>query len=589
MKLNFRRLEYLYLTALGCIALAIIVSQILIQTSINRQQDDARVINVAGRQRMLSQQISKLSLKIQNGYGDNARNIDDLNSALSLWKNSHEGLQVGDSIQGLSGINSAKIKSMFAEIEPHFNAIYSNADSILNSENSKEINNHIDVILTHEADFLEGMDRIVFQYDAEASEKVAQLKRTEIYLFFASILIIGLELIFVFRPLAKNVRKTVSSLQQSEDRSKKVNRELSKLYEELGKSYQDLEAVNIKPESPSVYATISKNGKFLYHSPKFLQLMEYSETAPPKTLQELLKASDYDEKFIKGLMDHLKAGKNWNGEIRLISEPGDFVWLESFIVLIQSSSEIKLVARDVTEFKEAKVRSREINHERIEKIVKEQQYRSSFILEGQEEERKRLSRELHDGLGQMLSAMKLQLESIVPSSKPTQLRLEDTKDLMKSIIREVRRVSFNLTPSSLDDFGLVPAVSKFCEEINKVTKINLEFVNETRFINRLESKVETNLYRITQEAVNNAIKYSKASNILVRFSHDINSLNIMIEDDGKGFNYNEIQQTGHFERPGHGIFNMKERTSYIGGSFSLQSSPGDGTKILITLSLDKND
>ncbi len=589
MKHNFRRLEYLYLTALGCIALVITISQYLIQTSINRQQDDARVINLAGRQRMLSQKISKLALKIQNGYGDHSQNIKELQAALSLWRKSHKALQLGDSTQGILGHNSVKVQSMFVEVEPHFRAIHSNALSILDSTKSKGIGSYIDNILAHEALFLEGMDKIVFQYDKEAGEKVAQLKRTEIYLFFVSILIIVLELIFVFKPLAKNVRQTVSSLRQSEDKSRKVNRELSMLYEELAKSYQDLEAVNIKPESPSVYATISGKGKFTYQSPQFLQLMGYSRTTAPQTFQGLLKSGDYDDKFIDGLMNHLKEGKNWNGEIKLVNEPGDFVWIESFLIPIQAKSEIKLVARDITELKEAKTRSREINHERIEKIVKEQQYRSSLILEGQEEERKRLSRELHDGLGQMLSAMKLQLESIVPSSKPTQLRLEDTKDLMKSIIKEVRRVSFNLTPSSLDDFGLVPAVSKFCEEINKVTKINLEFVNETRFINRLDSKVETNLYRIVQEAVNNAIKYSKASNIKVRFFHDVNALNIAVEDDGKGFNYDQIQQTGHFERPGHGIFNMKERISYIGGLFSMASSPGDGTKIVLTVSLDKND
>ncbi|MAX23682.1 MAG: histidine kinase, partial [Phycisphaeraceae bacterium] len=176
-----------------------------------------------------------------------------------------------------------------------------------------------------------------------------------------------------------------------------------------------------------------------------------------------------------------------------------------------------------------------------------------------------------------------------PSSKPMKIRLEDAKDLMKSIIQEVRRVSFNLTPSSLEDFGLVPAINKFCEEINAVTKSNVKFINETRFINRLDSHIETNLYRIIQEGVNNALKYSKASNITVNFSHTINSLNILIEDDGKGFDYSRVENSGHFEKAGHGIFNMKERTDYIGGIFKLETALNQGTKIFITLSLDKND
>jgi len=210
-------------------------------------------------------------------------------------------------------------------------------------------------------------------------------------------------------------------------------------------------------------------------------------------------------------------------------------------------------------------------------------------LEGQEEERKRLSRELHDGVGQMLSAMNLLLESLMPSSKPMQMRLHDAKDLMKSIIKEVRRVSFNLTPSSLDDFGLIPAINKFCHEINSVTKSDVKFINETSFINRLDSSVETNLYRIIQEAVNNALKYAKAQNIEVIFSHDINSLKISIRDDGNGFDQGRLESSGHFEKAGHGVFNMKERAAYIGGILKLDSKLGKGTNILITLSLDKND
>ena len=591
IKPRFRRLEYLYLVALGCIALAIIISQSLIQTSINRQRDDARVINVAGRQRMLSQKITKVALKISQEENRAEENRKELGKALSLWKQSHLGLLNGDSTLGLSGENSEVIKTMLEEIEPHFEAIYSNAESLIDtiSLSPEAFHQTLQVILTNEAAFLEQMDRIVFQYDKEASAKVSQLKETERYLFIGSILIIFLELLFVFRPLAKNIRNTVDELQKSEESSKKMTQEISKLYEELGRSYQDLEAVNITPESPSLYAKMDLEGNIHHFDERFLKVMEYEETSPPSNFQTLLFTSGYKSDFIQDLFDFIKKGRNWFGEIRLYSEPGDLCWLETFIVPTGIQSEVKIIARDITEFKEAKLKSREINRERIEQSVKEQQFRSSLILEGQEEERKRLSRELHDGVGQMLSAMKLQIETFTTSSRPMKMRLEDTKSLMKSIIQEVRRVSFNLTPSSLDDFGLVPAIDKFCQGIDQITKAKVTFKNETRFINRLDSKAETNLYRIVQEAVNNALKYSKATNITVEISHDINTLNIYIIDDGKGFDYEQIMHSGHFESPGHGIFNMKERTSYMGGEFQLHTAPNEGTKIHITLSLDKND
>lgn len=593
-KSRFKRLGLFYLFALGAIALSIIINQLLIQSFIRRQQDDSRVVNVAGRQRMLSQKISKIALQIAtseaSGLEEKKRNLKD---AVTLWGKSHHGLQHGSDELELSGDNSDTIKLMFEAIEPHFEAIIQNAGSLINYTEhdppypESGIQQFVDNIIAHEAIFLEGMDRIVFQYDHEAREKVRKLRQIELLLFVIALLIIALELLFIFRPLAKSVRATVLELMDSEKSSKKMASELSKLYDELGKSYQDLEAVNIEPGSPTVFGSIDKDGTFTHFSPQLRAVMEYEEQTPPSTFQELLKKSGYEEDFIKGLFSLLNENKNWSGEIKLITEPGDFCWLETFLVPVNNGNEIKFIARDITEFKEAKIRSREINRERIEESVKEQNYRSILILEGQEEERKRLSRELHDGVGQMLSAMKLLLESITPStSKLMKIRLKESLDLMKSIIQEVRRVSFNLTPSSLDDFGLVPAVKKFCEEINSVTKANIQFENETRFINRLESRVETNLYRIIQESVNNALKYAKASNIIVRFSHNINTLNIVIEDDGKGFDFDRVSRSGHFEKAGHGIFNMKERAAFIGGVFKLETELGKGTRIHITLSLD---
>ncbi len=592
-KSRFKRLGLFYLIALGLIALSIVISQLLIQTSINRQQEDAHVVNVAGRQRMLSQKISKAALMIRmDGINDKAKN--ELEAALDLWHKSHQGLQYGDSTMNLSGENPDIIVTMYEKIQPHFEAIYTHGLKLSELDNSRSrdtmsINYHVSQIMSNEEAFLQGMDEIVFLYDEHAREKITSLKQTEFVLFVISILIIALELAFVFRPLAKNVRRTVTELTEQEKGSRKMAAELSKLYEELGRSYQDLEAVNIQPNPPVILSTFHRNGKFLNNRDKLIRLLEYDEKSPPVNFEELLIESGYKKDFVEGLMTLLREGKNWTGELRLVTEPGDFCWIETHLVPVTKSGEIKFIGCDITEFKEARIRSREINKERIEKSVREQHYRSALILQGQEEERKRLSREIHDGVGQMLSAMKLQLESLTVSSGPMQIRLKDARALMKSIIKEVRRVSFNLTPSSLDDFGLVPAVKKFCTEIDAVSETKIEFVNETRFITRLENHIETNLYRIIQEAVNNAIKYSRAENIRVRFLHTVNSLSISVEDNGRGFDYGKMEEDGQFEEAGHGIFNMKERTAYIGGKFDISSSIGGGTKIFITLSLDKND
>src|SRR5690606_10549556 len=139
--------------------------------------------------------------------------------------------------------------------------------------------------------------------------------------------------------------------------SKQLASELSKLYEELGKSFQDLEAVNIKPESPALYATFDLSGYFLQFSSRLKNMMEYSEQVPPRTFQELLSQSGYQQDFISSLMTILNQPKNWTGELRRLTEPGDFCWIEAFLIPVQDGSGVKMIARNTTELKEAKIRS----------------------------------------------------------------------------------------------------------------------------------------------------------------------------------------------------------------------------------------
>jgi len=136
-KPQFKRLEYLYYVALGCIALSIIVSQFFIQTSIDRQQDDARVINVAGRQRMLSQKISKLALKLQQQHEHQEQSRTELQEALDLWTRSHQGLLKGDRTLGLEGRNSEAILGMFKVIESSFQLMSKSATRLLDFEISE--------------------------------------------------------------------------------------------------------------------------------------------------------------------------------------------------------------------------------------------------------------------------------------------------------------------------------------------------------------------------------------------------------------------------------------------------------------------
>ncbi|MEP1789739.1 PAS domain-containing protein, partial [Reichenbachiella sp.] len=218
----------------------------------------------------------------------------------------------------------------------------------------------------------------------------------------------GLAVFFtVVRPAYVKFRAIYSDLIESEESAKRMTQELNKLYNELGKSYQDLEAVNLVPEDPTTLLKLSTSGEIEFISDRFKQIMSISEDGFFTNIYDWFKEENLNEDFITSLRNILSRGQSWNGELNLTDLDGDLIWLDMSMqpVLHGKSGETKILAigRDVTEEKEAKQRSREINREAIEKRVREQQYRSVLILEGQEEERKRISQEIHDGIGQMLT------------------------------------------------------------------------------------------------------------------------------------------------------------------------------------------
>lgn len=392
-------------------------------------------------------------------------------------------------------------------------------------------------------------------------------------------------------PKYRQLFKSYEQLIASEDSAKSMASQVSKLYDELGKSYQDLEATRHHRQELSILMKMDVNGELSHISEKFKDIMFMEASHCPSNFYNWLKSQSFNGEFINQLQDITQNKKSWNGEIKVFNEEGDLTWLDLVIQPVPANKtkddyNLLVIGRDVTEITEAKQMSREINHELVDKRVKEQQYRSVLILEGQEEERKRLAQEMHDGIGQMLTGLKLNLEGLVLNEAPhMRQRLSDAKHLMKSVIREVRRVSFNLAPSSLVDFGIVPALKKISQETTALTNTKVTFTNESGFINRLDSNTETNLYRIVQEAINNGIKYAKAKEITIKLSHNINQLTIKVSDNGKGFDIKKLENAGHFGSSGHGIYNMKERAAYVNAAFEIDTEVGKGTTITIKLPL----
>lgn len=204
-------------------------------------------------------------------------------------------------------------------------------------------------------------------------------------------------------------------------------------------------------------------------------------------------------------------------------------------------------------------------------------------IDSQEKERKRIASDLHDGVGAMLSAAKLNLNMLRSGAIPKEELMEalgETKDMIDETIETVRRISKDLLPSSLDVFGLSKAVEELCEKLdNPKTRVKYEAHGDEVALTKQQ---ELLVYRMIQELINNALKHAEASVIRVNINWE-ESLTVTVHDDGKGFNVEEIR--GDIKR-GVGLYSIENRAGLIGGSVVFKSQPGEGTTVNIYIKSD---
>ncbi|MBK8366789.1 MAG: sensor histidine kinase [Bacteroidetes bacterium] len=216
-------------------------------------------------------------------------------------------------------------------------------------------------------------------------------------------------------------------------------------------------------------------------------------------------------------------------------------------------------------------------------IAHQKEIRTKAILEAEEKERRRIAQDLHDGVGQLLSAAKLNLSNldskIATQTEEQKLAMQNALSLVDDSVKEVRAVSHNMMPNTLIKLGLASAVREFITKLGNAPtlKVDLEIVG---LDTRLDNQIETVLYRVIQEIVNNIIKHAKASQISMQLIRHDTELNIMIEDNGVGFDTNQLD---NFE--GIGLKGIQTRIEFLNGSVHFDSSIGRGTTVIIDIPL----
>lgn len=593
---QFAKLGMWYVLALSIIILVAIIGQILIQRHLHKQDSDSRIVNLAGTQRYRSQWITKTSLLLYQGmnHAHYPDQIAALEKSLAEWRRAHYALQNGDPELNLPGENSEAVLAMFQELEPYFLGVYESVHTIMdfkrgNHSDTTALQQAIRLMLDNEFLFLQKMDQIVFQYDNEAKAKVATLSRLEYILLAVSIIVILLEIIFVFRPTTVQVNKTMNQLIASEKNARKLSKEIGALYASLEKSYEELSNVNLPPENPKLYAKTDRGGNVTFISDLYTELTGMEERISAIPLLEFFPGSGLTEEWFEEVVDLLSEGQAWQGVVSIEAVDKTRHWADVTIVpSYNEASEIDewlVLGSDITLQKRAEQTMIEKNRASIEKKINQQKFRSVLILEGQEEERKRLAMDIHDGIGQMLTSLKFQIESIDFSRRTEELqsKLYEIQQLINQVIKEVRRVTFNLKPTVLSDYGLEAALNVFVREIGKLSNIELTYASKADNSLRFSKKVENNIFRIIQEAINNAIKYSAASRIDVSLEQKESHVTIRVSDNGKGFDEKLVEKRNANIESGRGFFNMYERTEYINGSLNVKSEPGKGTTISLTV------
>jgi len=205
---------------------------------------------------------------------------------------------------------------------------------------------------------------------------------------------------------------------------------------------------------------------------------------------------------------------------------------------------------------------------------------SARLVSAQEEERRAISRELHDEVGQSLSALLMEAGNaaarVAPESTEVRRHVDSIKKLAEASVNVIRNMTLLLRPSMLDDFGLVPALEWQAREISKRTGLRVH-VSADESAADLPDALKTCIYRVVQEALHNCARHSQARSVKVSVEQESAKIVLTVEDDGRGFDSIRVR--------GLGLVGMEERVHHLGGSFRIRSAPGGGTKVAVELPL----
>jgi|GEM_PF-3425206 len=335
-------------------------------------------------------------------------------------------------------------------------------------------------------------------------------------------------------------------------------------------------------------AIADENGNYLFVNQNFSKITGYSAT-------ELMKMTGWDlsrpedQANLENKMRDRMQGKpvDTDYERIIVRKDGTEIPVEisTTTTIWQGDKCPMAIIRDISERK-LEEQKKDILLHQVQEANERLRSLSRELINSQEAERKRISQELHDELGQALTAISLDLgiieQNLHPETPPEiRDRLFDTKKNADELDQMIRELALDLRPSLLDDLGLLPTLNWYVKRFSQRAKIEVE-VDVNGEEKRLPGEIETALYRIIQEALTNVVKHAKAKKVGLRIDKRADVVMVIIKDDGKGFDL-DTMQSPETSTWGLGLIGMADRTALVGGDFKIYTKPGEGTRIEVEI------
>jgi PAS domain S-box-containing protein len=449
--------------------------------------------------------------------------------------------------------NYQKIAQTYAAKKDYLEAymyhqLYSDIkDSIYNEESIKQI---ADMQAKYETAQKEKEIKLL-KKDAEVQNLKYNQNVILMYSLISVFLLLGVLTLFIFN----NYRHR--------QRVKQLNAEIA--LRESEEKYRDL--ANLLPQ---IMFEVDKSNNLTFINTAGLAMTGYfiEDIMDGLIITEIF-AHDEKEKLLENLKDIYSGIEPKDQEYSVKRKDGtNFPVLCYFSPFVDQhkNNGLRGIAMDITE------------HKQIERRI------LTSIIEAEEKERKRVAKDLHDGLGPLLSSIKLyvnELQSTDTDDNEKKEMLKYTNELIDDAVSSTRTIANNLMPSVIKDYGLVKALHSFCNKLNVAKSVNISF-NTKDESRRYDKTIEITLYRVLMELINNSIKHASAKNIGITFSEENNLLNILFNDDGIGF---DVDQTLRDPNIGMGLNNIINRVKSLQGTCEFDSKVGKGIVVKIEIDL----